>query len=234
MKFREVGLEPTTPWFRVKCSTIKLLPIVWWCIEFCGDWNRTNDLEVMSLASYRCSTPQWICIVFVFENGVLGELGFEPRQTDSKSAILPLDDSPSGWVDCTIQMSLPISSLFSLLCLNNIFSWFWVSYHYICSTSQAWCNWCSMADFSSARTGSSPVACWLLLRLSYYVKLFYLTYVDRCVRCYDVLCTTYQSDSWILGMGRHLRRMNETVMFVDWFCVVCDRIFLDVWITWYG
>lgn len=31
--------------------------------------------------------------------------------------------------------------------------------HCITNSSQAWCNWCSMADFSSACTGSSPVAC---------------------------------------------------------------------------
>ncbi len=32
----------------------------------CGEWDRTNDLQVMSLTSYHCSTPRYNTI---FSNG---------------------------------------------------------------------------------------------------------------------------------------------------------------------
>ena len=30
----------------------------------CGGWDRTTDLQVMSLTSYHCSTPRYISFVF--------------------------------------------------------------------------------------------------------------------------------------------------------------------------
>ena len=88
---QKLGLEPRTSWFRVRRSTIKLLLNMLRCFDiiFCGGGSRTTYLRVMSPTSYRCSTPQWRC----FFNS--GELGFEPRLTESKSAVLPLDDSPT-------------------------------------------------------------------------------------------------------------------------------------------
>ena len=50
----------------------------------CGGWNWTTYLRVMSPTRYRFSTPHL----------QTGEPGFEPGQTESKSGVLPLDDSP--------------------------------------------------------------------------------------------------------------------------------------------
>lgn len=52
---------------------------------FCEGWNRTTCPWVMSPVRYHFSTS----------HKSIGELGFEPRLTESKSAVLPLDDSPT-------------------------------------------------------------------------------------------------------------------------------------------
>ena len=52
----------------------------------CGERDRTTDLWVMSPASYHCSTPR--CVA---------SRGFEPRQAEPKSVVLPLHHEAIAW-----------------------------------------------------------------------------------------------------------------------------------------
>ncbi len=81
----------------------------------CGGWNWTTYLRVMSPTRYRFSTPHWWIVMedclpispiyrseripFLYSALYIrsGEPGFEPGQTESKSGVLPLDDSPTRW-----------------------------------------------------------------------------------------------------------------------------------------